>query len=120
MADNAHGNIRSNKLRQVAAGARLMSREPRRRRIIAALVTGGTGKRRVALARVFEVGIVEFRTLRRSDKHRQLSMQPLGSLCLCGEHNVCGTSHRDTENTEAAQRCKRGHRKVIEEVLKGP
>jgi len=32
------------------------------------------------------------------------SVQPLCSLCLCGYHFAAKTHHRDTENTENAQR----------------
>jgi len=55
MADDTHRNIGSNKLGQMAAGARLVSRDTRRGGIIAALVTGVAGKRCVTLTRVLEV-----------------------------------------------------------------
>ena len=48
MTNHTHRHIGGNKLRQVTTGARFMSREPRRRRVVCALVTGGAGLRRMA------------------------------------------------------------------------
>ena len=55
VTDDAHRNIRSNKLRQMTAGAGFMSREPWRRGIVAPLVTRVAGQRCVTLARMLEV-----------------------------------------------------------------
>ncbi|HEY8185146.1 MAG TPA: hypothetical protein VIF64_03700 [Pyrinomonadaceae bacterium] len=54
MTDDAHRNIRRDKLCQVAAGAGFVTRESRRRGIVAALVAGVAGERGVALACMLE------------------------------------------------------------------
>ncbi|MFN2516070.1 MAG: hypothetical protein ABR556_07630 [Pyrinomonadaceae bacterium] len=70
MTDYAHGNIGSNKLRQVATRARLMPRKPWRRRIIAgAFVASVARQRRVTLSGVPEVRVVEIGILSWRAKH---------------------------------------------------
>ena len=54
MTDDAHRNIRRYELAGVTTDASFMSGETRRGGIVRTLVTRGTGKRRMALAVVFE------------------------------------------------------------------
>src|SRR3989442_2203510 len=88
MTDGAHRYQGSKKLLSMAVHAGPVTRKQWSGRIVRGqLMTVCAAKRSMTLARVFERRVVEFRTLHRLSEFR-----------------LAGAQHRDTEDTEAAQR----------------
>src|SRR5688500_20343881 len=88
MTNRAHGNVGSDKQREVTVRAGFVSRKSRSRGIVCGPdVASCTGERSMKLAGVLRVWRVEVRTLRRCGKQSQIHRQTRASLCLRGQHN---------------------------------